>query len=279
MKDAKYQAKLKELASRTGIDFTKYRDPVLVEKIGNMLTIQICAFKSISIPIMVLFALHAIVAAYAFTVSKIAVGIGIGLLGVIPSIIVGLLVGLVVLMSTVKDNVQQIFGLSLDTIKAIVSDINNGFQSKLNGTQDKIVNIPKLADLLQGVVFGVVLPSVRQIIVSKFSLLRIPLEYIFNSTIEASTNYAIAYINKISDIVPDKQSAIVYKIAEKTSTVIVQSDSIHEKMIHYIDETSKFIDTRIESIAAKVITPIKLVMIIGLLLIITVLTICIKLFI
>jgi hypothetical protein len=276
MKEAKYQAKIKELASRTGIDFTKYRDPVLVEKIGNMLTIQICAFKSISIPIMVLFALHAIVAVYAFTVSKIAVGIGIGLLGVIPSIIVGLLVGLVVLMSTVKDNVQQIFGLSLDTIKTIVSDINTGFQSKLNGTQDKIVNIPKLADLLQGVVFGVVLPSVRQIIVSKFSLLRIPLEYIFNSTIEASTNYAIAYINKISDIVPDKQSAIVSKIAEKTSTVIVQSDSIHEKMIHYIDETSKFIDTRIESIAAKVITPIKLVMIIGLLLIITVLTICIK---
>ena len=276
MKEAKYQAKLKELASRTGIDFTKYRDPVLVEKIGNMLTIQVCAFKSISIPIMVLFALHAIVAVYAFTVSKIAVGIGIGLLGFIPSIIVGLLVGLVVLMSTVKDNVQQIFGLSLDTIKTIVSDINTGLQSKLIGTQDKIVNIPKLADLLQGVVFGVVLPSVRQIIVSKFSLLRIPLEYIFNSTIEASTNYAIAYINKASDIVPDKQSAIISKIAEQTSTVIVQSDSIHEKMIHYIDETSKFIDTRIESIAAKVITPIKLVMIIGLLLIITVLTICIK---
>ncbi len=38
---AKYQAKLKEIAARTGIDFVKYRDPLLVEKLGNMLTIQV----------------------------------------------------------------------------------------------------------------------------------------------------------------------------------------------------------------------------------------------
>lgn len=271
-----YQAKLKEIASRTGIDFTRYRDPILVEKIGNMLTIQVCAFKSISIPIVILFALHAIVAIYALTVSKIAVGVGIGILGVIPSIIVGLLVGLVLLMSTVKDNVQQILGLSLDTIKTIGSDINNGVQSKLSDTQDKIINMPKLADLLQGVVFGVVLPSVRQIIVSKFNLLRRPLEYIFDTMIEASTNQAVIFINKIPDIVPDKQNAIVSKIAERSSVVAGQSNSIHEKLIYYIDQTSNFIDTKIESIGTKVITPIKLMMIFGLLLIVTVLGICIK---
>lgn len=262
---AKYQAKLKEIAARTGIDFVKYRDPLLVEKLGNMLTIQLYAFKAIAIPTAVLMLLFAGIAGYACISSKIAAGIVIGLIGIIPSIGLGILIGMVVLMSTIKNDVQSILALSIDTVSVILNDTNSSFQNRISNVSGAATSLPKVSDLLQGVLFGIILPSLQQVIVSKFKLLRVPLEYLFVTTIQTAVSSALALLD-------DKASKMLNKHADKIATVMEKANSVSVETaevldarlsaaIKRLDDVKEIINTKIESAGTKIIAPLKLLMV------------------
>ena len=280
---AKYQAKLKEIAARTGIDFVKYRDPLLVEKLGNMLTIQLYAFKAIAIPTAVLMLLFAGIAGYACISSKIAAGIVIGLIGIIPSIGLGILIGMVVLMSTIKNDVQSILALSIDTVSVILNDTNSSFQNRISNVSGAATSLPKVSDLLQGVLFGIILPSLQQVIVSKFKLLRVPLEYLFVTTIQTAVSSALALLD-------DKASKMLNKHADKIATVMEKANSVSVETaevldarlsaaIKRLDDVKEIINTKIESAGTKIIAPLKLLMVMAAMVTIILVAAYIKLFI
>lgn len=263
----RYQDKLIEISARTGIDFSRYRDPTLVEKLGNMLTIQLYALKAVVIPIAVLLLIFGGLATYSVMTSKVIAGIVIGVIGIVPSIGLGILIGMVILMSAIKNDVQSIFVLSLDTVCTILRDISTGIQNKASNSTDLQSNLPKTSDLLQGVTFGVILPSLQQIIVSKFKLLRTPLEYLFNTTIQASVNTALELIDaKAGDALSKhagKLTAVTEKIACMSNETVEKANHYLSSSITRIEEVQQVIDTKIDSAGSKIIAPVKFVMILA----------------
>ncbi|ABK99515.1 hypothetical protein Ppro_1905 [Pelobacter propionicus DSM 2379] len=276
----KYQNKLKEIAARTGIDFARYRDPVLVEKLGNLLTIQFYAIKAISIPVLLLLLIHWGIAAYAFITSKNVAGIVIGLGGIIPSIVVGILTGIVVLMGTIKNDVKQLFSLSIDTIRTILADTNSEIQRSVHSVSECQSNLPKLSDLLQGVIFGIILPTLQQIIVSKFKIVRRPLEYLFNTTIVAVANSTLAVLDERTNNSVNNHSEKIAVVTTKVSKISDETaNSINtsfDMAVKKLEAVKNVIDLKIESAGSKVIAPIKLLMVIGLMITVIVLVTCIK---
>ncbi len=264
----RYQDKLNEITARTGIDFARYRDPALVAKLGNMLTIQFYALKAVAIPILILLLIFGGLAAYSVMTSKVLAGIAIGVIGIVPSIGLGILIGMVLLMSTIKNDVQSIFALSLDTVCTILRDITTGIQNKANSATDLQSNLPKPSDLLQGVTFGVILPSLQQIIVSKFKLLRTPLEYLFNTTIQAAVNTALELIDTKAGDVLSRHAGKLTAVTEKVSCI---SNETAEKANQYlsssitrIEEVQQVIDAKIDTAGSKIIAPVKFVMVVAL---------------
>lgn len=263
----RYQDKLNEITSRTGIDFARYRDPALVEKLGNMLTIQFYALKAVAIPILVLLLIFGGLAAYSVMTSKVIAGIAIGTIGIVPSIGLGILIGMVLLMSTIKNDVQGIFSLSLDTVCTILRDITTGIQNKANTATDLQSNVPKPSDLLQGVTFGVILPSLQQIIVSKFKLLRTPLEYLFNTTIQASVNTALELIDAKAGDVLSKHAGKLAVVTEKVSCMsneTAEKANLHlSSAITRVEEVKQLVDGKIDAAGSKIIAPVKFVMVLA----------------
>jgi hypothetical protein len=218
-KSSKYQKKLQEIAERSGIDFTRYRDPVLVDKIGKMLTIQLYAFKAIAVPVMSLMLIFAAIGVYAFISAKVMAGIIIMVIGIIPALLLGVLTGLIILMTTVKNDVNSIINLSIDTVKIILMDSNTALQTKIQNISEPHINLPKISDVLQGVVLGIVLPSIQQIIVTKFSLLKVPLAYVFDKMI-------LTVVNSMFEFIDVKANKEMSKYTDKAGAVLDVTNKI-----------------------------------------------------
>lgn len=280
----RYQDKLNEISKRTGINFTRYRNPALVEKLGNILTIQLYAAKAIFIPMMVLLLLFGGIAGYAIISAKVMAGVVIGVIGIFLSIALGTLIGMVLLMSTIKNDVQSILVLSLDTVSTILQDINAGIQKTATKATDLPSALPKPSDLLQGVTFGVILPSLQQIIVSKFKMLRTPLEYLFNTTILAVVNTSLTFIDeKVGDLLGKHTGKVAGALSEKVTGIVTEtSDATNQRIasaVKRLEEVKQMIESKIDRVGSKIIAPVKFVMVLMSLGTVVLVTIYIKLFI
>jgi hypothetical protein len=182
-----------------------------------------------------------------------------------------------------KNDVQSILALSIDTVSVILTDTNAGIQNKISNASGAVTNLPKVSDLLQGVLFGIILPSLQQVIVSKFKLLRAPLEYLFVTTIQTAVSSTLTLLD-------DKASNMLSKHADKIATVMEKANSVSAETaetldvrfsaaIKRLDDVKQIVDAKIESAGTKIIAPLKLLMVMTAMVTIILVAAYIKLFI
>ena len=93
---AKTKKRLLSISKKVGIDFDRFKDPLLTDKIADLVSFPIYATKTIIIPIVVLLILNASLCFWFYTHSKVGFGwlTILALLGLLQSLFAGFLFGL-----------------------------------------------------------------------------------------------------------------------------------------------------------------------------------------
>lgn len=151
----------KTLLTKTGLDFENYRNPEVMETIADIIIFPIYAAKSVLLPFVILL-LTLIGSCILFTVlDKSYFGIFLFfLVGLISCIFNGIPLGAINFVRQLTGDIGNIIGLSLEQSQRIVQDIEEVHRK----AKDKEFEYPKISEVIAGVIYIVILPTVTEII-------------------------------------------------------------------------------------------------------------------
>ena len=158
-------ARLSEIESRTGLQFSKYQSPEFVETTSEYLTFPVLVIgKAIEAAIFCLIALIAATVALYFATN--------GIWGVVMFAVLGLLITvpwiffrtLDRLMRKIESDLMSLGELSIETTRIVVSDV------KALSARSTSMVLPSASDLFQGVMLGSLIPTVQAIVETKVPL-------------------------------------------------------------------------------------------------------------
>lgn len=156
-----------DLLARTGVDLGRYRDPTLVEAIGDAVTFPRYLARSLSRPVGLLLLL----AVLAFVLTDSAyLRTFLVFPGILVIIVNGVLLGLVLFVGRIRDDMTTVFTIASDLSVQALKDIGAA-QSRLRTAP---VRFPGLLEIVQGVNAIVVLPIVIETLQRKIPFLGKP---------------------------------------------------------------------------------------------------------
>jgi hypothetical protein len=144
-----------DLLDRTGVDFSRYRDPALIEAIGNAVTFPLYLGRSLTRPVGLLLLLA--VLAFVLTDSGYLKTF-IVFPGVLLVIANGVLLGLLLFIRRIRNDMKQVFTISGNLCVRALQDIDAA-RSRLRGRPS---SFPSLLEIFQGINATVVLPVLIQ---------------------------------------------------------------------------------------------------------------------
>jgi len=144
-----------QLKRKTGIDFSRYRDPELVDAIGNAITFPLFLVKSLTRPVG--FMLLLLVLAILFTDSGYF-RIWLTFPGVLLAIVNGLALGLVLFIRRIRNDMKKVFAISADLSLQVLKDID----SARNSLASNPGGFPSMLEIFQGVNANVIMPAIKQ---------------------------------------------------------------------------------------------------------------------
>ena len=206
----KLAKKLKELASSTGIDFLRYKSPELIGRVVQLISFPLYAAKTLFIPWVLI--LLAVVAFWIFvpipgTFEKII----FAFLSAFALPVLGIPIGMTVLVRRVLEDVGGILGESMELAETVIKD------------QDQIVdsvskNIDP-GDVLKGVVFGAVIPSLSAALKKKMGFLAKLVSWPVNRVLFYAADLLGNTINTLFGEAKEKvaQSGVAQKLGSKKS--------------------------------------------------------------
>jgi hypothetical protein len=164
MKQEKVQKISTDLLWKTGVDFSRYRNEELFDTISNAVTFPLYFARTIGRSVGFLIAVT--IAAALLT------GSGwfktfLVFPGLILALINGILLGLVVFIRRVRNDMNRLFEISSDLSIQVVKDISVA-KSKLTGASR---NLPSLFEIFHGVNAVIILPMLIRIMDRKIPLL------------------------------------------------------------------------------------------------------------
>lgn len=153
-----------ELLRRTGVDFSRYRNQELIDTVANALTFPLYLARSISRPVgafllAVLLVILAVKSNYYETF--------LALVGFPLALVNGVLLGLVLFVRRIRNDMTTVFEISAQTTLQVMTDIGVA-RSKLD---DQGSSFPSLLEIFQGVNAIIVLPVVTRILDRRLPLL------------------------------------------------------------------------------------------------------------
>ncbi|MGA9573371.1 MAG: hypothetical protein WBS20_05430, partial [Lysobacterales bacterium] len=153
-----------QLKQKTGIDFSRYRDPELVEAIGNAITFPLFLVRSLTRPVgfMLLLLVLAILIANSGYFR-----IWLTFPGVLLAIINGIALGLVLLIRRIRNDMKKVFAISADLSLQVLRDI----ESARNNISSSPGSFPGMLEIFQGVNANVILPAILQTLDRKIPFL------------------------------------------------------------------------------------------------------------
>lgn len=164
MKAEKIKALRRTLIDKTGIDFEVYRSDELAERLVGLIEFPIYFVITIAKPLMgyLLFTLGLAVILYWFGDSAFMV-ILLLLVGIIFSLFDGVFQGLVNFLEKLEKDISRILNLSLEIVRSVLGDIQHT-------SSKQIKEMPKISEIISGVILIVVVPSLNNVIKDKIPL-------------------------------------------------------------------------------------------------------------
>ena len=206
--------------AKTGINLEDYHNEELSEKISEIVVFPLYAAKIIFIPLLILVLITAFLIILAFVKGKIFIAVVMLIIGIPLSIADGLLLGIHrFVMKTIED-VKSIILLSLQTSDDVLTDVGKLEEQ----TSQKVEQLPSASEIVNGVLYHVVLPNVMQLIVQrKLPLIGTILTSVFTKIVHSAS----ARMTKI--LAKTKKPEKVYK--EKIGSKWQQEIEAKKQMI------------------------------------------------
>ncbi len=157
MKPAAIQKLNEQLLEKTGVDFSRYRNDELSDTLANAISFPLFFVRSLTRPVGLLLILTALAAWFAESGYFKSFLVFPGLL---LAIVNGVLLGLVLFIRRIRDDMTRIFTISSDLCVQALRDISTA-RRKLSG---KPGGFPGLAEIFHGMNAVVILPMVVQIL-------------------------------------------------------------------------------------------------------------------
>lgn len=154
LKTIKKQAE--NIQSKTGIDFSQYRDEAWSDQLSELVRFPQYALKTLIQPAVLLIVLVIIVAIVCFNTGHAAFG-GIFLLtGILLAIPNGILLGIIYFIFSITGDVHRLLELTLQKVRLIAEQLG------MDGNKQQ--RKAKLAELAQGVLFSMLLPDLNRVV-------------------------------------------------------------------------------------------------------------------
>jgi hypothetical protein len=163
MKPEQIQKINEGLLKKTGVDFSRYRNSELTDTIANAVTFPLYFARSVSRPVGLFLA--ATVLAILFVESGFYKTF-LTFPGLILAIVNGFLLGLVLFVRRIRNDMDKVFSISADISLQVVRDIG-AVRSNL---ESGALEFPSLLEIFQGVNAVIVLPTVVRILDRKIPL-------------------------------------------------------------------------------------------------------------
>lgn len=148
-----------DLLERTGIDFSRYRDPDLSEAIGNAMTFPLYLGRSLSGPVgwlLLLLLVAFLVTEGAFLKTLLFFP------GILLTIVIGVLFGLVLFVGRVRTDMKKVFEISSNLCVQALKDISAA-RNRMQGGG----SFPGVLEIFQGINAIVILPTVIETLKSR----------------------------------------------------------------------------------------------------------------
>ena len=153
MKQEQIQRINDELLRKTGVDFSNYRNQELSDTIANALTFPLYFVRSVSRPVGLL--VLATIIAIAWVDSGYFKTF-LGFPGLVLAVVNGVLLGLVIFVRRIRNDMDKVFAISADISLQVVKDIGSAQAKMRDGSAD----FPSLLEIFQGVNAIVILPII-----------------------------------------------------------------------------------------------------------------------
>jgi len=163
MKKEQIQSINDELLRKTGVDFSRYRNQELTDTIANALTFPLYFARSVARPVG-LFLLATIIAIVWVDSGYFKTFLGFP--GLVLAIVNGVLLGLVIFVRRIRNDMDKVFAISADISLQVVRDIGSAQAKIREGSAD----FPSLLEIFQGVNAIIILPIIIQTLDRKVPL-------------------------------------------------------------------------------------------------------------
>ncbi len=164
MKAANIESINQQLLQQTGIDFSRYRNQQLAETLADAISFPVFFARSISRPVAVLVVLTLVATMFSesgyfqtFLVFP----------GLLLAVVNGLLLGLVLFIRRIRNDMTRVFSISSDLCVQVLRDIKSA-RTRLTGRPG---GFPSLGEIFHGVNAVVILPMLIQVLRRKVPFL------------------------------------------------------------------------------------------------------------
>jgi len=217
-----------ELKRKTGIDFSRYRDPELVDAIGNAITFPLFLVKSLTRPvglILLLLVLGIALAESGYFKAWLTFP------GIPLAIINGIALGLVLFIRRIRNDMKKVFAISANLSLQVLKDI----ESARSSLSSNPAGFPSLLEIFQGLNVNVVLPVILQTLDRKIPF--------FGKFIGRLTERFFNAVNKRLGRRLDKLDANEHPSEQASPAEIAAWLQSVEKLVHAArDQISKVVD-------------------------------------
>lgn len=234
-----------EVVERTGIDFKKYRTPELLDSIAEISTAVLNPVSLVPVflkaLIIVFFVINSILSAWWFAAQiNMLLVVFLFVFGNIGIPFMGIPLALMNAIKKLNQDIVNTLNLAMDITKEVINDL-----CKLN-----LKNMPPVTDLLKGVIFVVLIPSLEQLVQERIKVIGKPVLWVVENALYHFSNAVSTVINKFPS-----GNRCVGKPGANTGGQRGAVDSLtcaDETRMANIIETAK---SKIESILSETVTP------------------------
>ena len=203
------------------IDFTKYQTAALAERLTELLSVP-GALRRIAETTFLVLILTAFVCSLIFTFSEITLlpGLVLSAYSLVAGFFLGLLLGLLRILSKTLHNIESILALVLEVTGKVATDYEQ--------VQTGKSQLPSGGELVEQVYTGVVLPALEKVVANLFGPLSTPLLWLYRRTIGSAVHYVV---KRVAAIQITSESAQLLK--EKTKSGLASVSNYSETITNY----------------------------------------------
>lgn len=172
----------REMMAKTGIDFKRYQNQELIVTLRELVAFPVYALQTMYRPPVVIASIMIGVSVFFFLVDRILLSSLFLPVSLLFAVIIGVLLGLILLIYRLTGDTENILNTVLEISQTVLNDLKT-VHGKL---ADKTFALPKLSDIVSGVMYIVVLPGAHTIVRDSVPFFGRPAGYLMEKIFNAA---------------------------------------------------------------------------------------------